>query len=626
MLQKIVFFLFLFTMAVSYAAHGQMHTGENTGKNVWENSGDYAGENPDTSKVYRKIEHFSDKSRFTKFIHKFIFKPLPPKVKPRKVKQRKTPVQLASTHFDGKIIRRINITTFDPFGYSIHDTAARPHGFIANTGNHIHKSTLPLTIRNLLLIHKNAPYDYLAAKESERLIRSQNYVREVILRPVIIPKERDSVDVDIMVLDIWSMIPSAIVSSSRIKIGLIENNFIGTGHQFQNKFGWNHVTGLSTYEGKYFIPNIKNTYVNTALEYKKDEQKNYTRSWTVERPFFSSFAKWAGGAYFGQQLHKDSIAFPDSTHILQNFKFDTQDIWAGKAWRIFKGSTEDARTTNMIFTGRFLKVRYLEKPDLLYDTLHKYTDERFFLSGIGISRRKYVHDKYIFSVGYTEDVPVGQVIGLTGGYQVKDDIARWYTGMKISWGNYYSWGYFSPNVELGGFLKSSRFEEVTLRAELNYFTHLFEIGDWKFRQFVKPMLILGVNRLASDELTVTGDLPGFNTTTIVGTHRLLLTLQTQAYAPLSLWGFKFGPYGNCTLGMMGNEASGFRSGRLYSQFGIGVLIRNEYLIFSTFQISLAFYPRFPGLGDKFFRVNPYDAGSFGFRDFDLQKPMTVIYQ
>jgi hypothetical protein len=312
--------------------------------------------------------------------------------------------------------------------------------------------------------------------------------------------------------------------------------------------------------------------------------------------------------------------------MLQNFKFDMQDVWAGKAWQLFKGNSEDRRSTNLIMTGRFLKVRYLQMPDEVYDSLRIYSKEQFFLSGIGISTRKYVHGKYIFNVGFTEDVPVGKVIGMVGGYQVKNDIWRWYTGIKISWGNYYNWGYFSPNFEFGSFIKSSKFEEATIRAEINYFSGLFEIRKWKFRQFVKPMLILGINRLPTEKLTITGGIPGFNSTAITGTHRILCTFQTQSYAPMSIWGFRFGPYINYSFGMLGNEASGFRSGKLYSQFGIGILIRNEYLVFNAFQISLAFYPHYSDAEDRLFKLNPYRASSFGFRDFDLQKPLLIQYQ
>lgn len=610
MWQKNIFFFFIFMISLAHVAHGQ----------------ESAIRNDDTTKVYRKIEHFANKTKFTKFIHKLVFKPIPATVKPLKKKPQVKRAIPSNTNFEGKIIRKINIVVYPPFGYSINDTITSPHSFIENAGNKVHISTLPITIRNLLLINKNFPYDNLKAKESERLIRMQDYVREVFLRPIAIPKEPDSVDVYIKVIDVWSIIPALAFDNTHLKIGLIEHNFVGTGHHFENNFSWNHGTGHSAYEGKYFVPNIKNTYINTTFQYRKDENNNYIRSWTIERPFYSSFAAWAAGAYFAQQMQKDSIAYPNSTHVLQNFKFDMQDIWAGKSWQLSKGNTDNIRSTNLILTGRFLKIRYLQMPDKVYDSLHIYSTEQFFFSGIGISTRKYVHDRYIFNIGFTEDVPVGKVFGLVGGYQIKNNIGRLYTGIKISWGNYYNWGYFSPNLELGAFHKSSSFEEVTIRAEINYFSSLFEIGKWKVRQFVKPMLILGINRLPTDKLTITGGPPAFNSTAIFGTHRILITFQTQSYAPFSLLGCRFGPYFNCTFGMIGNEASGFKSAKLYSLFGFGVLIRNEYLVFNTFQISLAFYPYVSGGGNNIFKLNPFKANSIGFRDFDLQKPETILYQ
>jgi hypothetical protein len=610
MWHKNIFFFLILSIAASNALSGQENA---TGKE-------------DTSKVYRKIEHFADKTKITKFIHKLVFNPIPVSIKPHIGKQAKKLPPKSNSSFEGKIIRRINISVLDPFGYSINDTAESPHGLIEKTGNKIHKTTLPLTIRNLLIINRNTPFDNLLAKESERLIRSQKYVREVILIPVAVRGQSDSVDVNVLVHDVWSINPSLEMNSARVEIGLTENNFIGSGHQFQNKFTWNHVSGHSAYAGKYFIPNINNSYINTTFQYRNEENRDYTRSWTIERPIYSSYAKWGAGAYFAQQLQKDSIIYPDSAHMLQNFKFDVQDIWVGKAWQIFRGKSEEQRSTNLILTGRFLKVRYLQMPNEIFDSLHIYSNEQFMLSGIGISTRKYVRDRYIFNTGFTEDVPVGRVFGIVGGYQTKDNIGRFYTGLKISWGNYYSWGYFSPNLEYGAFLKSTGFEEVTIRAEINYFSGLFEIGKWKFRQFVKPMLILGFDRLPTDKLTITGGILGFNSKALFGTHRTLITLQTQSYAPWNIWGFRFAPYINCTLGMLGNESSGFRYGQLYSQFGLGVLIRNEYLVFNTFQISLAFYPHISGDGDNIFKLNPYRANSFGFRDFDLQKPATILFQ
>jgi len=110
------------------------------------------------------------------------------------------------------------------------------------------------------------------------------------------------------------------------------------------------------------------------------------------------------------------------------------------------------------------------------------------------------------------------------------------------------------------------------------------------------------------------------------THMMVLTLQTQSYAPWNLIGFHFGPFLFSSFGMLGNESSGFSKSRLYTKLGLGVLIKNDYLMFSTFQVSLAFYPIIPGRGNNIFKTNTYKTNDYGFRDLEVSKPGVVYYR
>jgi hypothetical protein len=270
----------------------------------------------------------------------------------------------------------------------------------------------------------------------------------------------------------------------------------------------------------------------------------------------------------------------------------------------------------------------LEKPIETIDPLHLYADENFYMAGIGISTRKYVQDKYIFKFGITEDVPIGKAYSLTGGYQQKNNIDRLYLSARISLGNYYSWGYLSTNIEYGTFFHDSYTEQSTFSADANYFTGLFEIGKWKFRQFVKPQITIGINGLSTDSLSLNEGygLDGFKNSNLSGTSRLLVTLQTQSYAPWNFIGFRFGPFLTYTLGMLGNAETGFKKSKVYSQIGVGVLIKNENLILNTFQLSISFYPFIPGIGQNIFKMNSFKTTDFGFKDFDIGKPSVVRFQ
>jgi len=103
-------------------------------------------------------------------------------------------------------------------------------------------------------------------------------------------------------------------------------------------------------------------------------------------------------------------------------------------------------------------------------------------------------------------------------------------------------------------------------------------------------------------------------------------LQTQSYAPWNFIGFHFGPFLVYSVGMLGDAFSGFKNRRMYSQIGFGVLIKNDNLVFNTFQISISFYPLIPGNGQNIFKMNSFTTTDFGFRDFEIGKPVPVMYR
>ena len=578
----------------------------------------------DSSEVYKDIQTYSKRHKFTKFMHKLVFKP----INPQQIRRKKV-VKQNFQAFEGKIIRKINIVTLDPFGYSEIDSTKKPRNWVEKNGNSIHIKTKRLAIRNLLLIRENKPLDSLLVKESVRLIRAQSYISRVAITSQLTAKNGDSVDVFIRVLDTWSLLPKIELTDSKANLQLNERNFYGSGHTLNSRYQKRYDDGKSACKLEYIVPNIKNTFIITKLNYFKDLDDNYGKTITVDRPFFSTFAKWAGGINIDQQYRSDTLADANLVYAKQRFKYNSQDFWGGYALRISKDSTENSRVTNIIVSGRFLNVNYLESPIVEYDPIDFYSSEHFFLSGIGISTRKYIEDKYIFKNGVTEDVPIGKIYGITAGYQVKNDVGRFYLGSQVSFGNYFKWGFLSLNFELGTFFKKSVTDQTAFTFQANYFTNLIDLGKWKVRQFIKPQLTIGINRQNSigDQLTINEDygIKGFKSA-IYGNQKAILTFQTQTYSPWNVFGFRLNPYFNYTLAMIGDQKIGIMDSKVYSKIGIGLIINNDYLVFRSFQISLAFYPSIPGNGTNVLKTNAFDTSDFGFQDFGLDKPRTVIYK
>jgi hypothetical protein len=589
----------------------------------------------DSTLFYRNIESYSKRSKFKNFMYRLFFKPVLPDKEnfyPGK-KQYKKLIQKPYSTFEGKIIRNIDIVTLDPFGFSITDTTAAKLNFLTKSGNTIHIRTKNIAIRNLLLIRKNQPFNALFVKESERLIRSQKFVHDVSFYVASTGVKSDSVDIFIRELDKWSIIPEGSITASKFRIDVTDNNFLGFGHEFRNAYSRNLIQAIDSFNTNYFIPNIRNTYINTKLHFGVDGYGNHSGSLAIDRPFFSPLAKWAAGVSLITQSKNDSLKNMNSVYTPVKLKFNIQDFWAGKAIRVFKGNEEKERLTNLIITGRFLRVRYSEKPSALIDPLHMYSNEDFYLTGIGITTRKYVQDKFIFKYGVTEDVPVGKVLALTGGYQLRNNAGRPYLGARFSFGNYYTWGYLSSSFEYGTFFHASHAEQGVFTAGADYFTGLLEAGKWRFREFIKTQVTIGINRFSYDSLTINDDpridrayvLNGFYSPALSGTQRLLFTLQTQSYAPWSVIGFHFGPFLIWSFGLLGNAKEGFRNSRVYSQIGLGVIIKNENLVFNSFQISISFYPLIPGVGQNVVKLNSFATSDFGLRDFEIGKPSGNTY-
>ena len=168
----------------------------------------------DSVKVYKKIENYSKKTKFKKFVYRLLFKSKRTETKSQKNARKEFLIKKSFDRNEGKIIREIRIETLDPFGYSVDNYKDEPSKGFEKFGNKLHLK--PKTGQSVTYCFlENEQLDSIAVKESERLIRKQRYIRSVIIKPIEIPNSKDSIDVSVRVLDSWSLIPTGAVSGSR---------------------------------------------------------------------------------------------------------------------------------------------------------------------------------------------------------------------------------------------------------------------------------------------------------------------------------------------------------------------------------------------------------------------------
>ncbi|MGL5111875.1 MAG: hypothetical protein ACRC6O_04465, partial [Flavobacterium sp.] len=304
------------------------------------------------------------------------------------------------------------------------------------------------------------------------------------------------------------------------------------------------------------------------------------------------------------------------------------DYWLGRAFGLEKDPTDKSKITNIILAARFANVKFIQAPLPAYDTINFYSNEKLVLLSVGLNARKFIQERFLFNNGIIEDVPIGKAYSFTTGYQRKNHKDQLYLGTRASFGNFYRWGFFSLNAEWGTFFRDSKTSQTTFSFQTNYFTKLYELGDWKIRQFLKNQVVLGTNRLAStgDQININGEngILGFNNA-LYGTKKMVFTAQTQSYSPWNLWGFRLNPFFNYAIAVLGNPKSTKQKTRTFSSIGLGLIINNDYLVFSSFQLSFAYYPNTFNTNDPNLINNAFETSDFGLQNFELNKPHTVLY-
>jgi hypothetical protein len=578
------------------------------------------------TKLYKNISNYSERNRLGKLIKKTILDPL---TTPKKTQN----IVISSGNKYGycanKIIRNIHITTYDPFGYNELDTINNQEGFGYKLGNALHNKTQNFTIRNLLLIKKNKPLDTLMLLETKRMLRSQRFIRKVQVTPKLVSSNSDSVDVYVKVLDTWSLVPDFSTTPTTSKFRLAERNFMGTGHELGATYKKSIFYNESAFSANYTFPNLFHTFIKTELNYDVEVGGSYKKFINVERVFFSPFTQWAGGVYFDKQLRSVYNYEHNLTQLPTNLSSSTIDSWLGHSIKISNLFTTKKINSNFISSIRFKETNYSSVLAEPLDPLRYFSDEKLYLLSMGISIRKYTEDINVLNFNTVEDIASGFVYNLTGGYELKNNLWNNYLGNRIAYGKYFKSGYFGGDIEYGSFFYQGIQERSTFKTSVTYFTRLLGNGRWKFRQFIKPQLVVGNDRLNTpyDRLNLNGEngIQGFNSNNLIGTKKIRLAMQTQGYSPWNVYGFRMNPYLGYTLGILGNEKQGFIHNKLYQHIGIGLIVTNDYLAFSSFQFSFSFYPDTPFDSNEVFKTNTFKSTDFGLPSYEIGKPSLVPY-
>lgn len=527
--------------------------------------------------------------------------------------------------YEGRIIGNIYIHRLDPFGTDVDDTTVHADVWIVRTGNSFHIKTHEAVIRKGLLIEKGDIVDPFELADNERLLRNLPYLKDARIH--IVPRKGggDTVDISVTTKDIWT-INAGVNLRGFIEgsVAIDDRNILGFGHELDNEVVYSPDEPQTWgYEGTYRIPNIKGTFITGEVTYANTFE-NEGFDLNIYRNFITPEMEYAGGVNLGnvrtvydRRFEGDSIVFDYPV------KFNYQDLWFGRSFKI-REHIDVLKRSNIVVAGRVSRTRYVQRPLVEADTNRNYHHTTLALASIGYSTRKYYKARFINSFGRTEDIPVGSSVELTAGKEFGEFNNRFYSGIRLSRGSYdRDRGYFSGSLEFGGFFRSSRFEQGVLRVGGNYFSNLMHFNRYAVRQFIRAGYTAGIRRFADETVNINKEngIRGLNSDLLRGSRKLVLNMETVLFTPFNPLGFRIALFGFADLGLISMDGSVF-SGDFYSGFGMGVRIRNDNLIFNTFQVRAGFYPLVPP-DEPHFDFNVSGESVLRLRDFNLTRPDAI---
>jgi hypothetical protein len=517
---------------------------------------------------------------------------------------------------NGKIINKISIIQLDPFGTSLYDTSMHNPSKLERIGNTIHIKTLESVLENNLFLQEGDTLDISLLEDNERYLRQLEYLKDVNILVQNVFGVKNKVNVYFITRDIFSIgFFLNLENQSKGEVELFDKNFLGTGHRVTLGIPYENARlGLKT---SYSINNIYGSFIQGQLAYENAfDNKKFLLGF--KRDFFSYRTQYAGGFHFSLNDEHKTITKPDTVLEQVHLDYLTHDIWGARSFLLDKNSS--GKRTRLILALRGKRDIFFDGPEITERYNAKYHDNSLLLTSIALSKEKFYKTRFMYSFGVTEDIPVGTLIKLTGGMERDEFYKRHYFAMQGGFGQFFpDIGFLHSHIDFGTYFYKKKAEQGTLSARLEYISKLFRTNNKLIRQFVSLNYLDGFNRFPDEyiELSNETDIRGINLDKQFGQRKLSLNSETVIFSDWFYYGFRFASYIFTDIGFISRKDQQLFANNPYAGIGFGFRIRNENLVFKTFQVRLALYPFTSEVNSPFgFRI----TGAKTYKATDYYRP------
>jgi len=489
--------------------------------------------------------------------------------------------------YSGMIIRNIDVKRLNVFGTDIDNPDLFYPNSIEKLLNRTHVNTNENNIRKYLLFHEGDTLSPLTLSDNERLLRNLPYLDDA--RVLVTPAEDGRIDVTVVTKDVYSL--GARANFKGIKKGSIsvfDENIFGTGQEFGIAVPWNSVYPDSPgFGANYRINNIMSSFTNLDFYFHNGiGRRSY--GFNLYRNLVSSATKYAGGISIRRTSIYEDREIPIEPAPV---KYTLQDYWIQRSFLL-----NDESAARIVLGARYTNNNVFDHPFILPETYYNLQKYKLFLGSISFSMRRFYKANLIYSYGRTEDIPFGGSINLTFGRENNEFKFRTYLGGSLSVGETLGrFGYIQSSPGIGTFFNGATTEQGVFSIRTNFISRLYNIGNYRIRNFIKADYTRGFDRYKDEKLNFIkrNGFSGFRNDSIGNAQRLVVGIESVLFSPVNLYGFRFAGFFFADAGALYGLNEGIAKSIFLTSVGIGLRIRNDNLILNTFQIRFGFFPNPP---------------------------------
>lgn len=529
--------------------------------------------------------------------------------------------------YEGRVIREIRFNRLEVLGPSMNDTSENAPYWMQRTTNRLHMYTSPYVLKNHLLLHSGDKVIPEDIADNERLLREIPSIEDA--RIELIPVGTDSVDILITTKDLLAKAFNLeIEGPGKGKLELWDQNLFGTGYSLKHTLLWNsRHSPLFGYEGDVILKNLFGSFVDAEMDYLTSYKTN-SYNIKIEREFFTPQVKYAGGINLIHLDTRKAVWMGDTLLGPDKIGQHAMSFWLGRSFPVQTQNWFTKNRTSIVLAGSIDVERFPDRPpEVAPGILWNYQNRTLLMGSLSFAAQSFYRSNLIYSFGRTEDIPYGSLLKFLGGVEWNEFFTRLYAGFGFSKGNYVgNIGYLYQEFDMGGFLRQRQLEQGLLSYNAEGFSNLLVFRRFYFRHFIKVRYTYGINRNPDEYVTLNGmdAITGFDTPYVRGTHKLVLKEESVVFTPYYIYGFRPALFGYVDVGWLGSEEKLIFNCDFYSGIGAGVRIRNERLVFNTFQLGVTYYPVQPPGINPFMFFASIEA-RLKFPNFYVKKPEPLSF-